>query len=218
MSLLGCVSRILQSILWVFFVIVVVVGCRSQTRETFDLGQAKVVPLDSSVAFDASSAKRLAVPSRLRQMQILIAQPAALKALDGDNIIISNGGGSIFYLNAAQLSDRLPPLVQSRLVQAFEDSGIFGGVGRPGDGLAVHYQLLSDIREFAIEAHTRPQQARIEISLKIIDDRRGSVRAARVFSQRQPVMGKGNSAYAQALERAFSLLLTDIVNWTVNQL
>jgi len=187
-------------------------SCTSNVRETFDFSGARVVPLN------AQGASNSAMAQKLRHIQILIAIPSALKIFDGEDIVVSHDGGSIAYLRQAQLSDRLPQMVQTRLVQAFEDSGLFGGVGRPGDGLATNYQLLSDVRSFGILGHTLPQMAQIEISLRIIDDRNGVVRAARVFSSRQAVIGDGNTAYAQALERAFSVLLRDIVNWTVENL
>jgi len=187
-------------------------ACMRDVRETFDFAGARVVPMQSQATSHAGAAQKL------RQIQILIATPSALKIFDGEEIVVANGSGSIAYLKQAQLSDRLPQMVQTRLVQAFEDSGLFGGVGRPGDGLATNYQLLSDVRAFGILGATSPQMAQIEISMRIINDRNGVVRAARVFTSKQAVMGEGNAAYAQALERAFSHLLRDIVNWTVENL
>ena len=75
----------------------------------------------------------LAVPAversakRKANVQILIAEPQALKVLDSESIVVRSGPSSVAYLGGAQWSDRLPKMIQSRLVQAFENFGRFGG-------------------------------------------------------------------------------------------
>src|SRR6187431_3058078 len=46
--------------------------------------------------------------------QILIAEPSALKDLDGQNIVIQPSPGVIQYLAGAQWADRLPRIIQAR--------------------------------------------------------------------------------------------------------
>ena len=52
---------------------------------------------------------------RRSRVQVLIAQPTALKALDSQNIVIKTAPGTIQYLKGAQWADRLPEVVQARL-------------------------------------------------------------------------------------------------------
>ena len=82
--------------------------------------------------------------------QVLIAEPSALKALDGQNIVIKPAPGVIQYLKGAQWADRLPKVVQARLAETFQKSGRFGGVGKPGEGLAIDYQVIVEIRAFEV--------------------------------------------------------------------
>src|SRR5207247_4455757 len=56
-------------------------------------------------------------------LQVLIAEPTALKALDGQNIVIRPAPGAIQYLKGAQWADRLPKVVQARLAETFQKSG-----------------------------------------------------------------------------------------------
>ena len=112
-----------------------------------------------------------------RGRQILITEPTALKALDSEQIVIRPTPSSLQYLANSQWSDRLPKIVQDKLVQAFENSGRVGGVGRPGDGLAIDFNVLTAIRAFEIKADAG-EQARVEISAKIINDRNGVVIAS----------------------------------------
>ncbi len=156
-------------------------------------------------------------PSR-KKLQLLVPTPTALKALDSENIVIASAPGSIEYLKGAQWGDRLTNIVQSRLVQAFENTGAFGGVGRPGDGLAINYQVLTDLRMFGVQAYGGGRTAVVELAIKLMNDKNGEVRATRVFRASVPVMGASNAAYVKALDAAFDQAASDIVRWTISSL
>lgn len=151
-----------------------------------------------------------------RSTQILIAEPSALKALDGENIVIRPSPGVIQFLKGAQWADRLPEIVQARLAEAFQNSGSFGGVGRPGEGLAIDYQVITEIRAFEVRVG-EGARAHVEIFAKVLNDRNGTVRAARVFQASAPVSGgSGNDAYLSALDGAFGEVVAEIVTWSVS--
>jgi cholesterol transport system auxiliary component len=150
-------------------------------------------------------------PGRSR-MQVLIAQPSAIQALDGQNIVVSPGPGTVEFLGGAQWADRLPVIVQSELVQAFQRSGAFAGVGRPGEGLAIDYQVISEIRSFQIDAGGGV--ARVEIFVRLLNDRNGVVRASRTFTATSAVAGEGAPAFVTALDNAFGQVANEIVAWT----
>jgi cholesterol transport system auxiliary component len=152
-----------------------------------------------------------------RNRQILISEPSALKALDSEQIVIRPSPSAIQYLAKSQWSDRLPNIVQDKLVQAFENSGQVGGVGRPGDGLAIDYKILTAIRAFEIKADAG-ERAVVELSVKILNDRNGVVVAQKVFGATTPVTGSGNAAYVQSLDRAFEIVIQDIVGWTLSRI
>jgi cholesterol transport system auxiliary component len=171
------------------------------------------VPLDT---FDLTASRPAVMAKSRKNLQILIQAPAALKALDGQNIVVNTSPDEIEYLKGAQWGDRLPSIVQSRLVQAFDNTGLLGGVGRPGDGLAIDYQVITDIRAFGVDAFTSSPIAMVEIGAKIMNDKNGVVRATRVFSASVPVNGAGNAAYVQALNAAFDKVTGEIVSWTLS--
>jgi cholesterol transport system auxiliary component len=145
--------------------------------------------------------------------QILIAEPSALKALDGQNIVISPAPGNIQYLKGAQWADRLPKVVQARLAETFQRSGEFKGVGRPGEGLAIDYQVIVEIRAFEVRVDGSAR-AEVELFVRLLNDRNGTVRAEKVFTATAPVGGEGNSAYVNALDAAFGQAAVEIVDWT----
>lgn len=145
-------------------------------------------------------------------VQVLIAEPSALKALDGQNIVIRPDDRSIQYLKGAQWSDRLPKVVQSRLADSFQRSGAFGGVGKPGEGLAIDYQIITEVRKFEVDV-SGGGRARVELFVRILNDRNGVVRASKVFEAETAVGGTGNQAYVAALDSAFNEAAAAIVRW-----
>ncbi len=146
--------------------------------------------------------------------QILVAEPTALKSLDGQDIVIKPTPSSIEFLGGAQWGDRLPKIVQARLAEAFQRSDKFGGVGRPGDGLAIDYQVAVEIRSFEVVV-AGGARAQVEFFVRILNDRNGVVRAQRSFEASAPVSGTGNAAYVSALDAAFGAVTGDIVNWAI---
>lgn len=145
--------------------------------------------------------------------QILIAEPSALKALDGQNIVIKPSARTIQYLKGAQWADRLPLIVQARLAETFQRSGGFTGVGKPGEGLAIDYQIIVEIRSFEVRVGGG-ERADVDLFVRILNDRNGEVRASRNFTAEVPVSGSGNQAYVGALDKAFGNAAQEIVRWT----
>ena len=177
-------------------------------------GLIKSPPPDT---YGLSDAPEAISGERSRNRQILISEPTALKALDSEQIVIRPQPVSIQYLADSQWSDRLPKIVQDKLVQAFENSGRVGGVGRPGDGLAFDFKVITAIRAFEIQADAG-ERAVVEISAKVLNDRNGVVVASEVFRASTPVTGTGNAAYVQSLDRAFEEVVRDLVSWTLSRI
>lgn len=169
-------------------------------------------PLDT---YELTTPSFAAVGRTNARRQILISEPTALKSLDGQNIVVKPTPSSIQFLGGAQWGDRLPKVVQARLAEAFQKSGKFGGVGRPGEGLAIDYQVSVDIRAFEIRA-AGGQAAHVEFFVRILNDRNGVVRASRNFEASAPVVGTGNDAFVAALDRAFADVTASLVNWTLS--
>ncbi|HYI89020.1 MAG TPA: ABC-type transport auxiliary lipoprotein family protein, partial [Beijerinckiaceae bacterium] len=67
--------------------------------------------------------------------QIAVAEPAAVQPLEADRIIVKEPSGAVSAVAGGQWADRLPRLVQSRLIQTFENSSGLRAVTRPGSGV-----------------------------------------------------------------------------------
>ena len=98
-----------------------------------------------------------------------------------------------------------------------ENTGQVGGVGRSGEGLAIDFQIVPTVRKFEVVAYGAPY-ADVELSVKLVDDRNGVVRAQRVFSARQPLSGSTNEDYVRALDGAFDQIVGELVPWSMRSL
>jgi cholesterol transport system auxiliary component len=164
-----------------------------------------------------ASVSEVTTTASARNRQLLVADPSALKALDSEQILVRVSGAEIRYLSQSQWSDRLTRVVQSKLVEAFENTGRLGGVGKPGQGLAIDFQLITDVRAFEVAAEGGDRGV-VEISAKLLNDRNGTVKAQRVFRAEVPSAGTDNAAYVEALDRAFARVTGDIVAWTLQSI
>lgn len=183
------------------------------------LGGCALVPGGGPAPLDTYELTTPSVTARAARSrrQILVAEPVALKALDSQNIVISPSPGAIEYLGGAQWADRLPRIVQTRLIETFQRGGGSGGVGRPGEGLAIDYQVGVEIREFGIVVNGS-RSAHVRLFVKLLNDRNGTVRATREFRETAPVSGPSNDAYVAALDAAFGAAAADITAWTRSNL
>src|SRR5262245_10032581 len=93
------------------------------------LGGGAAVPASTLRAPDAVSR---AGPVR---GQFVIPEPTAISVLDSERIVVRPSPGQIATLGGAQWSDRLPRLLQARLVETFENASRLRSVGRPSDGI-----------------------------------------------------------------------------------
>lgn len=171
-----------------------VAGCASSPLITYDL-----------------SAPRAGVGGRAGGAQMVVAVPTATSPLDSDRIVVRSPTEGVTLLKGAQWSDQLPQLVQSRLIQTFENGKLLRAVGRPGDRIAADYTLVSEIRRFEIDVATG--EAVVEISAKLVGDRSGRIAAGRIFSARTAGSASDGAAATLALDEAMGKVLREIVAW-----
>ncbi|KMO30827.1 ABC transporter [Methylobacterium tarhaniae] len=152
-----------------------------------------------------------AARSGAARRSIVVAEPVGLQPFEADRIIVREPGGAVSYLGGGQWADRLPRLVQTRLIQSLENANRLKSVSRPGDKVAADTVLITELRAFDINAGTR--EAVVDLSAKLVQESSGTVVAAKVFQARVPVAQVSAPAAASGLDRALSLVLADMVRW-----
>lgn len=182
------------------------------------LGCAEKIPEKSTFELQMPSLPKLEGLKK-KQVQLLIATPNALKNLDNQDIIIKAGEGSIAALNNAQWNDRLPELIQMRLIQLVNDTKILRGAAKRGEDISANYILWLDIHDFEIEImNTLKQTAYINISAKLVDERTGIILANQTFRNRIPLKATHNIDYIKSLNLAFNYLAQSLVQWLIKSI
>jgi cholesterol transport system auxiliary component len=144
-------------------------------------------------------------------VQVLVNEPAALQALSTQQILVKDASGSVSFIGEGQWADNLPRLVQTRLINTFENASQLRGVSRPSSGAVADVQLISELRRFEIA--TPDNQAVAEISVKIVSDQNGRIVNGRIFRASVPASAVDAPNAARALDEALSVVMLDIVRW-----
>jgi cholesterol transport system auxiliary component len=175
-------------------------------------GCASLFGSSAPPTYDLSVPRHFPVAAGAPRGQLIIPEPTALSVLDSDKIMVRPASGQVAYLSNVQWSDRLPKLLQARILQAFENASRLKAVGRPSDRLAADYQLVVDVRAFNVAAGATPA-AEVELSVKVVADRSGRIVTARVFRAQVPAAATEGPAAMQALDEAFQRVVTELVTW-----
>lgn len=148
--------------------------------------------------------------------QLAVTEPTAVGALNSERIVVRPSPTVITYLSGTQWNDRLPVLVQARLIEAFQNSGRVRAVAPPGGAQASDFGLVTDMRDFEIEAYG--QQAVIDIAARIIADSNGRVVASRRFRAVVPLASAEAEVMTAGLNAAFDQVAREIVAWTLTSI
>jgi cholesterol transport system auxiliary component len=167
-------------------------ACASAPKLTYDL---------SPVADDFAA--------RRGHGQLAISVPDATLPANSDEIVVRTGPQSVAYLSGAQWADKLPSLIQSRLIESFQNAHLLRAVGRPG--ILADATLNTTLRRFDFDA-TRGE-ASVQISAQLIAAS-GRIIAGRLFSAHVPVPSSEPPTVAAALDAALARVMREIVLWT----
>lgn len=148
--------------------------------------------------------------------QLVVEVPVASGALNTSRIALSKSPVKLEYFANARWTDRAPVMVQTLLVESFENSGRIGAVGRESLGLRSDYNLKTELREFQVEySGSGPPAARVRLSVKVVRMPERSIVGA--TSVEQVVRARENSldAVISAFDEALGKTLKDVVEWTL---
>jgi cholesterol transport system auxiliary component len=154
---------------------------------------------------------------RTARGSISVALPTALRALDSERVVVQPKPGEINYLSGARWADRLPRIVQSRIVQAFENSKRIRAAPRGSDQVRTDFVLDTELREFGVQVADTPF-ALVEISVRIVNERTNRVVATQVFTGRAETSSVDGPSATAAINTAFGTVLIDLVRWTATKI
>lgn len=143
--------------------------------------------------------------------QLVVPEPAAPMAFNSDKVVVMGEPPEGAPFEKAQFTDNIPSVVQSKIIESFENAGCFASVTRPLDNLEPSNQLQAEIRQFSIVMKPEPT-ADVEIGLKVVTSS-GKIAGSRVFEQRALLSATDAPSAITALDKAFGQVLADAIPW-----
>lgn len=159
-------------------------------------------------AYDLSAAGA-GLAARRGRGQLAVSMPDATLPANSDRIVVRTNGQSVAYLEGAQWADKLPVLVQSRLIESFQNAHLLRAVGRPG--MVADFNLETTLRRFEFDAARGA--ANVEISAQLASAS-GRIVAGRVFAADVAAPSREAAAVVAALDAALGQVMRDIVVWS----
>jgi cholesterol transport system auxiliary component len=149
--------------------------------------------------------------------QLSIVLPEAPDSLDTDRIALVQPSNRMDYYANSSWQDRVPFLVQSALVEAFESNGRLPAVGRDTEGLKSDYLLETDIRDF--QAHYDVEDgiptAQVRIAARLIAAHGHAVVQSMIAHAGTAATANSVPAVVEAFDRALGETLSQIVEWAL---
>jgi cholesterol transport system auxiliary component len=153
--------------------------------------------------------------------QILIETPVAAAGLDTGRIALSREPTSLDYFAGVSWTDRAPAMVQTLMVESFENSGRVVSVGRDTIGLRADYVLKSELREFQAQ-YAGPDDAgppliHVRINAKLVVMPRRNIEAGKTFEALERARGTSFQDIIAAYDDALGKVLRRLVEWSLTE-
>lgn len=148
--------------------------------------------------------------------QLAIPLPVADAALNTARITLRQNPISLEYYARANWIDTAPQMIQTLLVESFENSGKIVGVGRQSVTLRADYSLLTDLREFQAEyLGAGPPRVRVRLNAKMVKMPQRTILATETFEFLEPAASSDLQAVVSAFNVALGKTLKRVVEWSL---
>ena len=150
--------------------------------------------------------------------RLVVEEPGAAGGLATQSIALRTNLLELQYFAGSRWTEGAPRLVQTLLVESFENTGKIVAVGRQSIGLRSDFNLKSELREFQAEylngANAAPS-VRVRLNAKIIKQPRREIMASKNFEAVFPARNASMEAIIEAFDEALGKVLKRLVEWTL---
>jgi cholesterol transport system auxiliary component len=141
--------------------------------------------------------------------QLVIQEPVAVQQLDTMRLMVRPKADQVSYYKGVAWSDRLPRLLQTRMIESFQNSGAVRSVS----GSVGQVALASELRAFQIDVSTGHAVAEVDMVVRLINTGSGRVIKSKGFSAQVPARTDGPEDAVAALNQAFTEVVQDMITW-----
>lgn len=148
--------------------------------------------------------------------QLVIALPTTGRALNTDRIAVKPTPDQFKYYEGARWTSMAPMMIQTLLVESFENTGHIEAVGRQAISLRPDFVLVSELREFQAQRYpdkSQPPTVLVRLSVKCINQPRARIIDSDIFSAQFQATGRDMTAIVHAFDDAMGRVLKKTVTW-----
>ncbi len=168
--------------------------------------------------FDLSPKNTFDTEAPRANWQLVVEEPTTPNAINTDRLAIRPTPLQIEYFPDVKWTDRAPALVQTLLVESFENSGKIVGVGRRSIGLTGDYVLTSELREFEAQADAAGNiTVAVRMVLKLVRQSSGSIIASTTHAESAAAASNAPADVVQAFDLALGKVLKRTVTWVLTE-
>lgn len=149
--------------------------------------------------------------------QLVVEEPTASGGLNTTRIARRSSPTELTYFAEAAWIDRAPQMVQTLMVESFENSGAIVAVGRKAIGLRSDFDLKTELREFQAEYDDGEGAplVRVRLNAKLIMQPRRQIVASENFEATRRAEGPAIEQVIAAFDEALGKVLRRLVQWTL---
>ena len=148
--------------------------------------------------------------------QLVLEPPVADAGLNTTRIALQRSPTQIEYYARSGWADRAPLMMQTLMVESFENSGRIVSIGRESIGLRADFILKSELRELqAVYYNGGPPKAWVSVNVKLVQMPRRAIVASQSFDGRVPAAADSLPQIIEAFDEAAGKVLRHIVEWTL---
>jgi cholesterol transport system auxiliary component len=149
--------------------------------------------------------------------QLIVEEPSAAGGLQVQSIALRTKAIELQYFAAARWTERAPRMVQTLLVESFENSGKIIAVGRQTIGLRSDFNLKTELREFQAEytGTNRPPTVHVRLSTRLIQQPRRVIIASDNFDAQVVAASTSMEDVILAFDEALGKVIRRTVEWTL---
>jgi phospholipid/cholesterol/gamma-HCH transport system substrate-binding protein len=163
------------------------------------------------VVYDLAAAKTFPSMDKPRG-PLVVADPSSLLLFETRKILVRPSGNEDPTFGGAEWSDSTPKLVQTKIIQSFENAGL--AVARSSENVTADNQLFLDLRKFQLSA-SAARSAEVEFGAKVVSAN-GRLLGTRIFECNSAPKSVNAAGTVDALNEAFGKCATQLVQWTTN--
>jgi len=148
--------------------------------------------------------------------QLVVETPLADAGIDTTRIALQRTPTLLEYYARATWSDRAPVMVQTLIVESFENSHRIVAVGRDVVSLRADFVLKTELREFQAEYFDEPSpRAHVGITARLVQMPRRAIIGTEGFESIIPAQADTLDGIIAAFDEALGKVLRRLVVWAL---